>query len=659
MSPQVTAPLSKWFRTFLSATALWRSSSNLNETENRICAVAWFSSVSGVVATFYLVVYLWLGAAGSIVWMTGGCIVLILSPLLLIALQKFFAAKLTFLLAVSCLTLVYASAIGKNGLVEVAIVTMIGYPFIIADPNKEKLVIYTGIALPLLVFCLLYWSDYQLLPRVHAEGSTVSQYVRWSIFLVGIGFNGVMYWLFTKQRDRVLNRMFDQYYELSINKEQLLQHQEELIVLNEQLEQHRLNLEKEVSEQTQDLRESENRLKKSLADVEAARAQAEAANQAKSNFLANMSHEIRTPLNAIVGFSEIMINEVEAANVPPRFLQYLENVRMSGKNLSELINNILDLSKIEAGKFNFSKGATLTESVCKGVYQINRMKALEEGVKFTYECGKNIPKCIETDRTMLNQILMNLVSNAIKFTDKGKSVVLASDADPAAKILYLRITDQGIGIPPERQASIFEPFEQADNTITRKYGGTGLGLSITQKLVSILGGTLTLESAVGQGSTFTLSLPYQEVDGPDEEPEARPLASGNYHFTAQNSVLLVEDNKVNQLVVVALFKRLGITLHLANDGQEGIERVEELKPDLVLMDIHMPVMDGLEATRRLRQNPDYRNLPIIAMSADAFAEQQAEARAAGMNDYTTKPIEFDKLIQLLSYYLKVELTEVS
>ena len=221
------------------------------------------------------------------------------------------------------------------------------------------------------------------------------------------------------------------------------------------------------------------------------------------------------------------------------------------------------------------------------------------------------------------------------------------------------MTDQGIGIPPERQASIFEPFEQADNTITRKYGGTGLGLSITQKLVAILGGTLSLESTVGQGSTFTFTLPYVEAACSEAEPEARSMTPGKYHFTAQNSVLLVEDNRVNQLVVVALFKRLGITLHLANDGQEGIACVEELKPNLVLMDIHMPVMDGLEATRVLRKNPAYHDLPIIAMSADAFEEQRAEARAAGMNDYTTKPIEFDKLIQLLSYYLEVELEEVS
>ena len=629
-----------------------------DQAKSRIQLVSLFSAIGASIAAFYAVVYVLLGTLPIMAVLSGGCAVALLVPLILNRLKRHTAAKFVFLLVFNLLTLLYASALGKDGLVEVIVVSLVGYPFIIAD-KKEKLLMRVGVTLPFLVFVIMIWSNYQLFPRVHPEGSLMSQYVRWSIFLTGIAFNGVIYWVFTKQHGRLSSKMFEQYYELSINKEQLLQHQEELVALNEQLEQHRLNLEKEVNAQTQDLRNSKDRLKKSLSDVEAARAQAEAANQAKSNFLANMSHEIRTPLNAIVGFSEIMINEIESANVPARFLQYLENVRMSGKNLSELINNILDLSKIEAGKFNLSKGAVAVEAVCKGIYQINRIKAMEKGVKFTYESEEGLPGCIETDRTMLNQILMNLVSNAIKFTDEGKSVVLALAADPTAQVLQFSVTDQGIGIPPERQASIFEPFEQADNTITRKYGGTGLGLSITQKLVAILGGTLSLESTVGQGSTFTFTLPYVETACSEAEPEARSITPGKYHFTAQNSVLLVEDNRVNQLVVVALFKRLGITLHLANDGQEGIARVEELKPNLVLMDIHMPVMDGLEATRVLRQNPAYHDLPIIAMSADAFEEQRAEARAAGMNDYTTKPIEFDKLIQLLSYYLEVELEEVS
>jgi signal transduction histidine kinase/FixJ family two-component response regulator len=627
-----------------------------DQAKSRTQLVSLFSAIGASIAAFYAIVYLLSGTDPVTSWISGGCAVVLLTPVLLNRLAYYTTAKLVFLITFNLLTFFCALVLGKVGLMEVVVVTLIGYPFIIAD-KEEKLLMGIGVTLPFVAFITLTWSDYQLLPQLHTEENTIKQYTRWTVFLAGIGFNGLIYWIFARQHNHLLSQMFEQYYELSVNKEQLLQYQEELIVLNEQLEQHRLNLEKEVSIQTQDLRDKKDRLRKSLADVEAARAQAEAANQAKSNFLANMSHEIRTPLNAIVGFSEIMINEIESANVPARFLQYLENVRMSGKNLAELINNILDLSKIEAGKFNLSKGAVAVESVGKGVYQINRIKAMEKGVRFTYEAGEEIPECIETDRTMLNQILMNLVSNAIKFTDEGKSVVLSLAANPAAQILQFSVTDQGIGIPPERQASIFEPFEQADNTITRKYGGTGLGLSITQKLVAILGGTLALESTVGQGSTFTFTLPYEEAAC--AEPEVRSMTSGKYHFTAQNNVLLVEDNKVNQLVVVALFKRLGITLHLANNGQEGIERVAELKPNLVLMDIHMPVMDGLEATRQLRQNPAYRDLPIIAMSADAFEEQQAEARAAGMNDYTTKPIEFEKLIQLLSYYLEVELEEVA
>ena len=625
------------------------------EVNVRLQTVNSFCLISSSVAFVYSIIYFLLIGDGYLSGSAAGFACLFLLPIGLNRLNRSWAAKLTFLLVSNLIILFYACALGKGSLVEVLGIVLIGSPFMIVTRYEKKL-LKIGLVLPVLTFALLIGSDYQLFPLVSSLNA-VQEYLRISVLVAGLAFNYAVYRQFTQQLDRLLNQVFEQHYNLQVSSEELLQHQEELIVLNEQLEQHRQNLEKEVQTRTHDLTESENQLKASLADVEAARAQAEAANQAKSHFLANMSHEIRTPLNAIIGFSEIMLNETEATEVPASFLDYLGNIRLSGRNLSELINNILDLSKIEAGKFNLSLGAVSVASVGKSVYQINRIKALEKGVNFTYESHGSIPEYIETDRTMLNQILMNLVSNAIKFTDQGKAVTLRWEGGEATRQLWFKVIDQGTGIPPDRQASIFEPFEQADNTITRKYGGTGLGLSITQKLVEVLGGEISLESTPGEGSTFTVALPYREAAPPKTTTER--TAPGNPQFAQHKTVLLVEDNRVNQLVVTALFKRLGLTLHVANNGREGIERVEELQPNLVLMDIHMPEMDGLEATRRLRANEAYRDLPIIAMSADAFAEQQAEAKAAGMNDYTTKPIEFERLIQLLSHYLKVELAEVS
>ncbi|MBF0237018.1 MAG: response regulator [SAR324 cluster bacterium] len=384
--------------------------------------------------------------------------------------------------------------------------------------------------------------------------------------------------------------------------------------------------------------------KKIEMELEDAKMEADSANRAKTRFLANMSHEIRTPLNAIIGFTQVLMHQKSV--LPLQFQDYLQNIHVSGNTLVELINNILDLSKIEAGRMTLNRESLDIKLMIQSMYHIYKVSAGQKSLKFIYDLDPALPQLIVGDRTKINQIMMNLLSNAIKFTPPGKTVYLRGII--RENQLLLEVEDEGVGIAPEEQQQVFESFTQAHNQ-PQEVTGTGLGLTITLQLVQLMKGTIQLDSTPGKGSRFTVSLPLEIST---EGSNLVSMDPAYYHFSPDNLVLLVEDNPMNQAVVQAIFDTFHLQIHIAANGLLGVEKTFELKPDLVIMDLNMPVMDGLEAIRRIRKNPEHEKTAIVILSAHAFVEQQQEALQAGVSEYLTKPLEYHKLIPALVKYLR-------
>jgi signal transduction histidine kinase/ActR/RegA family two-component response regulator len=472
------------------------------------------------------------------------------------------------------------------------------------------------------------------------------------------------------------DRLEQQALNLQKSESLLKSKQDELRSANEQLQEKA----RELSDQMRQVEFKNREIEQARAALEEKAEQLSLSSRYKSEFLANMSHELRTPLNSLLILARLLADNV-GRNLTPKQVEFARTIHSSGAELLALINDILDLAKIESGTVTLNIAAERFADITEYVERTFRQMATDKGLEFVASVDRGLPAAMETDAKRLQQVITNLLSNAFKFTSEGKVSLHARAADSgwspghpalssAGTVVAFSVVDTGIGIPPSKQRLIFEAFQQADGTTSREYGGTGLGLSISRELARLLGGEIRVSSTPGEGSTFVLYLPlaYQpavaepgfEPDSPEElaaftpapapvsTVEAEEVAPQAANELAEKKVLVVDDDIRNVFALTSALEQHGMRVLHAESGKEGIEVLKQARDiDVVLMDVMMPGLDGFDTMRIVRQLDGYKSLPIIAVTAKAMVGDRDKCIEAGASDYLAKPVNVDVLLATL------------